>query len=865
MKILYLFFGLLLPYFSSAQLTIDCEEAKLNFLEYITIDGLIFSRDESVSFSTNLKNLNDVGTCYFHANDSLIKNYNISSHFLQKYPGALMLHFLVFRDRNQLDRIDKFLNFERDSKRDTIQNILCEYMCKKYIRKREFVKAEFKASVNTEDTTDVALFFLLSIDTNNVLKKIKSSDTLNYILPNLSTLEIKKGSDNYVVADNYVRYLFQGETKNLFFVQKNHPLFFANCYLFALNHFYSNERNIDQLNTLLNFEFKINVTDSIDSKIESSKYFYKYVLSSSEFQYKDACKYYSKYVNNFKESSVYSLRRLSLYLFRYTIFAMDTTCNDCSLMLKRFIVKSFEKNKKDIFNRFNYETTAEYLVLEFVKLFATDMDIIKIVDEALLEVRKKENVMQFMNNKDKWYEFLNYKYWVEPINPWDEGVYRIEKNSFVKEKLYSQLKNEIILFAESQGINKSEEVLNPMLTEYCTYYLIAQFLYNKDSVNLNICRYIISRLDKDVFNDKNSKSYYYMEKEMIQAMKYKFFPYLLSSKQIIDTIAPIIIINKTPEVINVSNYETSGFVIDMSVLKSFFINGSPIILDNKNKSFKQNTTLTEGLNTLKYIAEDAYGNTTSLYREITYKPIKDEFLVRKNYALLFAVNDYNENTGWADLMNPISDAESIAKKLVNYGFDTLIIRNPTKADVQKWLYWYAEKKYGKYDQLLIFYSGHGEYDDKLSRGFLALSDSKQSDFYKNNYLSYADISETLDNNSCNHILFISDACFSGTFFKSIASKGKDNKNVFDQTLIKEKLEYKTRLFIGSAGKEESPDVSVFANSLLHALKSLDSKNKVLTYNQIIPYFETLKPQSTNGQFGSNEPGGTFILERDFGK
>ncbi len=886
MQYFYLLIGLLLPVISFAQIEINCEEAQLNFLEYLTIDGLVFSRDESSAFSYNLEKLNEVGLCYFSVNDSLINNYNIPPHILQKYPGAMMLHFLIFRPKNQMDQIDKFINHQSDSRKDTVQNILGEYMCKKYVRKRVFVKEYFKAIVQQEtDLTfsDDKTFNLLVEDSiyenitddfgnvieTNVLKQeikiITSSviDTANYKLVNLYTDEISKGSNYYELADKYIRYLFQGETKNIVFVQNEHPVYFTNCYLFALNHFYSNERDIDALNSLLDLNFKIDVADSINNEIESKKHFYKYALCTSEFQYSDACKFYLKYYNNFEDINITRLSSLSSYLFRYSIFSCVPECNDCELTLKGFIISNYNKNKESILHNFNFETQTEYLILEFVKLFTTDTEIISIVDEILVEVNKKENINRFVfNNKNKWYQFLNYDYWIGPAS---EGETLWVNDFLVQDKLYSQLKNDILLFAESQGINKNSSFINPMLVEYCTYQLIASYLYNKDNNNQKNSRYIISQLEKECFDDKNSIAYHYIEKEMLHVIKFKYFPDLLLNKQIVDTIPPVIIINQTSEIATNSNYEISGFVIDMSVVNSFALNGISLIIDSKNRAFKYNIALSEGINILRFRAEDVYGNSSTTDRTIIYQPIKDEFSVRKNYALLFAVNDYDEDTGWPDLMNPIADAEKLAKELVKYGFDTLIIRNPTQKEVLQNIYWYAQKQYGKYDQLLIFYSGHGEFDEVQRVGSLALSDSKQSDPFNSSYISYADISERLDNNKCRHILFISDACYSGTFFKSVACKGKKKYFDFTPALIKEKLEYKTRLFLGSAGKEESPGESVFIAALLNVLRSTNSKKEVLTFIDILPYLQTLKPQPTNGQFGTNEPSSTFIFERIFDK
>ena len=83
---------------------------------------------------------------------------------------------------------------------------------------------------------------------------------------------------------------------------------------------------------------------------------------------------------------------------------------------------------------------------------------------------------------------------------------------------------------------------------------------------------------------------------------------------------------------------------------------------------------------------------------------------------MFAVEDYDH---WPNLRHPISDAEKIQQDLVNiYGFETELIKNPTKEDIFKAIYKYAEKIYDDGDQLFIFFAGHGYFNDSFKGGYL---------------------------------------------------------------------------------------------------------------------------------------------------
>lgn len=75
--------------------------------------------------------------------------------------------------------------------------------------------------------------------------------------------------------------------------------------------------------------------------------------------------------------------------------------------------------------------------------------------------------------------------------------------------------------------------------------------------------------------------------------------------------------------------------------------------------------------------------------------------------------------------NPISEAEALAKELHNlYGFDTLVVRNPTQADIQAKIEAYRSRTYANDAQLFIFFTGHGEYIESTREGFFIPRDAK---------------------------------------------------------------------------------------------------------------------------------------------
>ena len=72
----------------------------------------------------------------------------------------------------------------------------------------------------------------------------------------------------------------------------------------------------------------------------------------------------------------------------------------------------------------------------------------------------------------------------------------------------------------------------------------------------------------------------------------------------------------------------------------------------------------------------------------------------KDYALFFALDNYTE---WTGLRYPISDASTIAEELEkNYGFDTKVVKNPTRNEIYDKLEEYCKRHYASDSQLLIF-------------------------------------------------------------------------------------------------------------------------------------------------------------------
>jgi hypothetical protein len=234
-------------------------------------------------------------------------------------------------------------------------------------------------------------------------------------------------------------------------------------------------------------------------------------------------------------------------------------------------------------------------------------------------------------------------------------------------------------------------------------------------------------------------------------------------------------------------------------------------------------------------------------------------------AIIFATNIYDS---FSELVNPVIDATTIAEELqTNYLVQTELIVNPTLKEAVEKIREYAKLEYNPNDNLLIFFAGHGIYDEVFKEGYVISRDSKSDDVAKTSYLSHSNLRTMINNIPCNHVLLVMDVCFGGTFDPLVAAKSRAADlytEVTNEEFIQRKKKYKTRLYLTSGGKEYVPDGrpghhSPFARKFLEAMRNYGGNDGILTMNEIIQYVEKVEPQPRFGEFGDNEPGSDFIL------
>jgi Caspase domain len=290
-----------------------------------------------------------------------------------------------------------------------------------------------------------------------------------------------------------------------------------------------------------------------------------------------------------------------------------------------------------------------------------------------------------------------------------------------------------------------------------------------------------------------------------------------------------------------------------------------IKIEGKTQDIQQSITLPNGSNFISIEAQTREGVIVSASRRIMIgKNAMDNIISidRKDHILLLATDKYDY---WDDLVNPIDDAHTIAQVLKEtYGFQVDLVEDPTVEKVWEKMREYNEKKYGPQDQLLIFFAGHGQYDESFGEGYVVAKNSLKNDLSKTTYISHNRLRGVINNIPCNHILLTMDVCFGGTLDPIIARSraAKDNEVSLNDMLIR-KFSHKTRKYLTSGGKEYVSDGipgkhSPFAEKFIESLRTL-SGDGVLTLAELQSSLEKLKQLPRFGSFGDDESLSDFVF------
>lgn len=242
----------------------------------------------------------------------------------------------------------------------------------------------------------------------------------------------------------------------------------------------------------------------------------------------------------------------------------------------------------------------------------------------------------------------------------------------------------------------------------------------------------------------------------------------------------------------------------------------------------------------------------------------NEVSVGRYFALIIGIDKYSGD--WKPLRNAVNDAKAVEKQLNSrYEFQsvrTLYNEQATRANILNEYEWLMANV-RENDNLLIFYSGHGDYNEALQRGYWVPADATSSSI--SGLIANTDIQTFLSGIKSKHTFLIADACFSGDIFrgKTITIPYENSFKYYNQIYAKQ-----SRTALTSGGIEPVMDGGKDGHSVFsyYLLKSLtNNENQFFDASQLYNDLKVAVINNSNQTPGFNpivntgDEGGQFIF------
>lgn len=187
------------------------------------------------------------------------------------------------------------------------------------------------------------------------------------------------------------------------------------------------------------------------------------------------------------------------------------------------------------------------------------------------------------------------------------------------------------------------------------------------------------------------------------------------------------------------------------------------------------------------------------------------------FAFLVGINRYEH---FENLSTPIRDIYKIGQVLEQkFNAQTTYLENPTRRDITSEMNT-LRKKLTPNDSVIVYYAGHGHFDDDTGEGYWLPKEAAvddDTDWVSNNY-----VLNKLKAFRANNVMLVADSCFSG----SIITRGVSlpQKEV-GETILEKYLNTPSRIAITSGGLKPVLDGggngnSIFAESFAKILSSV---------------------------------------------
>lgn len=280
---------------------------------------------------------------------------------------------------------------------------------------------------------------------------------------------------------------------------------------------------------------------------------------------------------------------------------------------------------------------------------------------------------------------------------------------------------------------------------------------------------------------------------------------------------------------------------------------------------------TEYLRLLSFVKPESGSEKRGL--TIKQKPavIDSNIATRKKKVIIVATSNYQARDNWALLRNPVNDGRDAARVFSSLGYEVIPLYNKPKDSILSAISELIDNEIqNPYSQYIIYFAGHGYYDQRQKAGYIVCSDSKpMKDMSKpsmtelNSYIDYTVLFRNLD--QLNKVILITDVCFGGTSLSSMLQGNRETdpegevaklKNPFKRVLasgIKEVDDF-IRFHDGSISSN-----SPFAVALLDILTK---EGASLSFEELYAKLKTnkhLNPTPIESYFGNERLPNTFTF------
>jgi WD40 repeat protein len=302
-----------------------------------------------------------------------------------------------------------------------------------------------------------------------------------------------------------------------------------------------------------------------------------------------------------------------------------------------------------------------------------------------------------------------------------------------------------------------------------------------------------------------------------------------------------------------------GSVVDESGVRQLKVNGvqTPI---KENGNFLINLPLAMGDNSVSIEVTDINDNIALKKFVIARKNLTGEEYNpanAKNYLMVIGINNYQY---WPKLNNAVRDASDVASTLLskyNFEFDNIVMlkeEQATRSNIYNSMRGLIEK-IGPQDNLLIYYSGHGYFDQLLNEGYWVPVEAHTNS--NGDYISNTEILKIINNINSQHTFLVADACFSGSLFAETTRGYSDNVEKFKSRwgLVSGRLEVVSDGALG----DNSPFAKNFISYLKENQKSKFAVSELIQHVKIKVAEASTQTPLGNPLKNAGDEGGEFIF------